>query len=324
MLGSSSMESSAVGQCSVESVELVLKLDDGRINQRDMLAAWDELLPFSAEAAIVNRPSLFEFANTHTLLFAAVLVPVVEIAVLPPRPPLPTERKRNGRRNRARHASPLEEKGDRSTNQMADGTDNPARAIGPRDRMKTAGVVYIAQSEIPREAYIGISILPTFRGKGIARRACHQLLEWAVNALQVHHIQARIMCSPHIDRARSLFTAVGFTYEGVQRRIVTDATGEWADVMHMGILDTIWCIHAERKSAANGPWDELLERHQREAEELLWAEMRQELETPCRTDSMETSLLSAISHKSSSRSPCADTNDSGGKRGVALFGAEAD
>ena len=75
-------------------VELSFELDDSRVDQCALLTAWDELLPFSVEAAIVDRPSLFEFASTHSLLFAAVLVPLVEFEDLPPAPP------RRGRPNR--------------------------------------------------------------------------------------------------------------------------------------------------------------------------------------------------------------------------------
>ncbi|KAI0663924.1 hypothetical protein C8Q70DRAFT_930036 [Cubamyces menziesii] len=279
-------------QHEVGSVQLAFELDDARIDQCDLLAAWDELLPFSAEAAIVNRPSLFEFANAHSLLFAAVLVPIVEIDEIPS--PLQPQRRRDKKGERANISSPLEvrsdpnrcvtfakililptqEKGDQV--EQPDGTDDPSRVLRRRSHLKTAGVVYVSQSAIPQQAYIGISILPAARRKGIARRACDLALEWALNALQIHHVQARIMFSPYATHARSLFVGAGFTFEGIQRRVVADAAGEWADVMHMGILETSWCIRTKYGFTANGPWDELLERHQREAEELVWTDKHQE------------------------------------------------
>ncbi|KAI0663925.1 hypothetical protein C8Q70DRAFT_899820, partial [Cubamyces menziesii] len=148
------------------------------------------------------------------------------------------------------------------------------------------GLIYVSQSEIPQQVHIGVGILPNFQNKGVARQACNIALDWSVSALQAHRVQARIMSSPHINRTRSLFASLGFSYEGLQRRIVANAAGEWVDVVHMGILDTDWCIRTKLASASKSLWDELLERHQREVEELLREEERRK--KVHKSNSMET------------------------------------
>ncbi|KAI0333037.1 hypothetical protein GY45DRAFT_1320332 [Cubamyces sp. BRFM 1775] len=287
-----SSEPETINQVNSDTTELAFDWDDDRVDPNALLSAWDDILPLSVEATVANRPSMYEFANSHCLLFAAVLVQTVQIVVGPPvdsagksaisLQPIPRPRDPS-------LAKFFDQGGDDEqpyVEQVSDGTDDPARIIERRNIRRTAGLVYLSQSPIPQQVHIGVGLLADFRGKGVARQACNIALEWAVNALQAHRVQARIMSSPNNHRTRSLFASLGFSYEGVQRRIVANAAGEWVDVMHMGILDTDWCIRARLTSAPKSLWDELLYRHQREVEELLQEEARRKALR--RTNSMET------------------------------------
>ncbi|KAJ8494686.1 hypothetical protein ONZ51_g2158 [Trametes cubensis] len=285
-------DNKTVIQVQTATTELVFDLDDGRVHPSALLTAWDGLLPLSVEATVANRPNMYEFANTHSLLFAAVLVQVVQIVVGPPvdpspksaisLQPIPTSRDAN----LAKYFDLDGDQENPTVEQPSDGTDDPARVIERRTVWNTAGLIYVSQSEIPQQVHIGVGILPNFQNKGVARQACNIALDWSVSALQAHRVQARIMSSPHINRTRSLFASLGFSYEGLQRRIVANAAGEWVDVVHMGILDTDWCIRTKLASASKSLWDELLERHQREVEELLREEERRK--KVHKSNSMET------------------------------------
>ncbi|KAI0741056.1 hypothetical protein C8Q76DRAFT_709959 [Earliella scabrosa] len=166
-----------------------------------------------------------------------------------------------------------------------DEPDQPARMVM---EWKTIGVVYVTTSSIPGEVHVGVALLPAYRGHGGGMKACAFAVQWAVETIQAHRVQARIMSSPHRDRAQRLFTALGFAYEGLQRRAVPDATGAWADITHLGAIDTDWLVRRRVRAAPRSMWDELFARHQREREELLrWDERRERMRLH-RTSSTET------------------------------------
>ncbi|RDX49340.1 acyl-CoA N-acyltransferase, partial [Lentinus brumalis] len=150
------------------------------------------------------------------------------------------------------------------------------------------GVVYVTMSSIPREVYVGVFILPPYRSRGCGMRACALAVQWAIETIDAHRVQARIMSSPSRESAQRLFTALGFAHEGIQRRAVCDAAGAWADITHMGIVDVDWVVRKRRRAAPRNLWDELFERHQREREELLRWEANESSMRIRRTSSMET------------------------------------
>ncbi|EJF56858.1 acyl-CoA N-acyltransferase, partial [Dichomitus squalens LYAD-421 SS1] len=150
------------------------------------------------------------------------------------------------------------------------------------------GIVYVTMSSVPHEVHIGVALLPTFRRQGAGMKACAFAVQWAVETIRAHRVQARILASADRSRAQRLFTAFGFAHEGIQRRAVPDAAGAWADVTHMGIVDTDWVVRRRLRAAPRNMWDELFERHQREREELLrWEGFRDSMGLR-RTSSMET------------------------------------
>ncbi|OSD00275.1 hypothetical protein PYCCODRAFT_713083 [Trametes coccinea BRFM310] len=292
-----SQSSPALTDFDEDPVELVTLISEARVNHDELLKAWDELQPFSVEAAIAEWPNMYDFSDNHCMLFAAVLQSVTitigdPSSAYPPgvslSAPNPTSR-------------PPPEASDPPLTQPPQSTsrswgdflstkeDVPdLELIWEKKRVwETVGLVYISNpSPLPGQVHIGVSIVPSFRGKGLGRKACELALEWAFNSLQMHRVQARIMSSLYHNRARSLFAALGFSHEGIHRRAVTNVDGEWMDVTHMGMLDTSWMIRAHIRTTRKSVWDELLERHQQELEQLLRAEER--AMRLHRTSSMET------------------------------------
>ncbi|KAI8978281.1 hypothetical protein BD414DRAFT_495091 [Trametes punicea] len=217
---------------------------------------------------------MFEFGNAHCIFFAAVL----HLVTLPPpeEPPQASHHvfaKAFERSFKSKQSETLDPT--LTDAEEPEDTEDAENAEDDREILqvwRTAGVVYVSQSPLPHQVHVAVAVLPEYRGLGVGRRACELAVEWAMDALRVHRVQARIMSSPHQNRARSLFAALGFSHEGVHCRAVADAVGKWVDVTHMGVLDTNWYIRARLKSSQKSLWDELLERHQCEVEELLRAE----------------------------------------------------
>ncbi|KAI0645190.1 hypothetical protein C8Q79DRAFT_970271 [Trametes meyenii] len=248
-----------------DPIVLETNVSDVDVNLSDLLQAWGELHPVSVEVALAGQSDIFTFANEHCLFFAAVLwnhtVPLNSLA-----PP---------------DATPVF-----SETEPTDETEEESEPVMERV-WDTVGVVYIATSTLPRQVHVGIAVRPPFRSKGLGRRACELALEWALDTLQMHRVQARIVESPSQNRARVLFAALGFSHEGMQRRAVMNAAGEWTDVVQMGVLDTDWAMRAQRRGPrSTSLWDELLQRYQSEVDELLrWDDGGQRVR---RTSSMET------------------------------------
>ncbi|KAH9855946.1 hypothetical protein C2E23DRAFT_694097, partial [Lenzites betulinus] len=232
-------------------VSLETDTEHHQVTREALLRAWVELQPHSVEVLLANQSDLLNFGNNHCLFFAAILWNHTSSPNYYPWAP--------------------------------DGEDVQSPTVRVVD---TVGVIYIAPSTMPGQAHIGVAILPPFRNKGIARQACELACGWVIDTMGMHRIQARIVPSPHEHRVRNLFAALGFSHEGVHRRAVQGATGEWTDVGHMGVLDTTWQLRARICANPKSLWDELLERHQRELDEMLHFEER--VSRLKRSSSMET------------------------------------
>ncbi|KAI0369002.1 hypothetical protein BV20DRAFT_968493 [Pilatotrama ljubarskyi] len=276
----------------VDPIALETDINHSQVSSNGLLEAWEHLAPFSIETTLAGHPSLYEFGDAHCLFFAAILwdhkVPPAATHDMA-NPPLGSNPPLSGSSAANYQIQvPSQEAARRWANTMreADGDDGEGDDVKPVRVWDTVGITYITSSPIPNEVHIGVGVLPKFRGKGLGKTACELALQWAFDTLQIHRVQARIMTSAHQHRARSLFASLGFSHEGVHRRSVMNTAGEWVDVAHMGMLDTDWSIHTRLKSRAKSLWDEVLERHQRELDELVLLEERQK--TLRRTSSMET------------------------------------
>ncbi|KAI0827969.1 hypothetical protein BC628DRAFT_1295633, partial [Trametes gibbosa] len=232
-------------------VSLESDTEHPQVLQEALLRAWVKLQPYSVEALLANQPDLLNFGNNHCLFFAAILWS---------------------------HTNPF-----RSVRGTPEGEE---MELSPVKVCDTVGVIYVAPSPMPGQAHIGVAVLRPFRNKGIARQACELACSWVIDTMEMHRIQARFLPSPHEHRSRNLFAALGFSHEGVHRRAVQSATGEWTDIGHMGVLDTTWQLRSRICADPKSLWDELLERHQRELDEMLHFEER--VRRVKRSSSMET------------------------------------
>ncbi|RPD57957.1 hypothetical protein L226DRAFT_514496 [Lentinus tigrinus ALCF2SS1-7] len=316
------------------------------VNPKHLSSAWRQLSAVSVEAALAGRPDVFDFANDHCLLFAAIRSPVkvkvpdslkIKKLGLPLHDKIashdspivldnpviftrefPEARKRKPRRRKreTKDADPPAPTNTTSPEKPPqDSEETPSQEKDPKSptvmKWKTIGVVYVTMSSIPRQVHIGVSVLRRYRSRGHGMQACALAVQWAFETIDAHRVQARIMSSASRTResTQRLFTALGFAHEGIQRRAVTDAKGAWEDITYMGIVDMDWIVRNRRRAAPRNLWDELFQRNQRERDELLRWEANEGVPGPRmrRTSSMETVRGEPYAFESDISS-CADTD----------------
>ncbi|KAL0576075.1 hypothetical protein V5O48_005903 [Marasmius crinis-equi] len=139
------------------------------------------------------------------------------------------------------------------------------------------------------ELSIGIILRPADRGKGYARAAVKQVLQYVFDdRTDCHRVQALLTENYYKDRAMNLFTQMRFGHEGTRRRCFY-SFGEWKDTTSLGILNTDWAMRDYFKTAPKSLWDEMFIRHDRERDELLqWEERQLGTAILQRSASMET------------------------------------
>ncbi len=71
-------------------------------------------------------------------------------------------------------------------------------------------------------------------GAGIGSDAVHTLCKFAFQELRLHRLEARVL--EHNERARRIFTKVGFKVEGTERSSHY-AEGKWWDITMLGLLE---------------------------------------------------------------------------------------
>ena len=327
----------------VDTIVLESAIDNIQVvDATNLSSAWRQMAAVSVEAALTGQPDVFEFANKHCLLFAAIRSPIkVDIPewldirtlrwlglplhdkivsynspIILDNPAIFTQELSEARRHECKTidqdpptdaVTTSAEKPPQNSEGMPSQEENPNFPTVNVMQWKMIGVVYVTMSSIPQEVHVGISILPPYRGRGYGMQACALAVQWAIETIDVHRVQARIMSSPSRESTQRLFTALGFAYEGIQRHAVTNTDGAWADITHMGIIDINWVIRKRRRAAPQNLWDELFERHQREREELLRWEAHEGSPRMRRTSSMETLRREPHAFWDSDTSSCADT-----------------
>ncbi|PFH47391.1 hypothetical protein AMATHDRAFT_67823 [Amanita thiersii Skay4041] len=153
-----------------------------------------------------------------------------------------------------------------------------------RDRVKReplskdlVGIVYLISPTSGRndelnnsELNIGVIIHPQFQRKGYARKAITLALDHAFNISRSHRVQA-VITSPFTHAkypAYKLFTSVGFKQEGIRRRsYFNHLESEWQDTAYLAVLNTEWLMQSHESRST--PWDEMIDRHQKEREAVL-------------------------------------------------------
>ncbi|KAH7098637.1 hypothetical protein BKA62DRAFT_622365 [Auriculariales sp. MPI-PUGE-AT-0066] len=170
-----------------------------------------------------------------------------------------------------------------------------------RTERSTAGILLLCTSVGGNqdEFNVIVGVIKEFKSQGIATWAVSHALGRAFDHYRAHRVQARILHpslwtagaeriqSAEAARAIGKFVHLGFTHEGVRRRVVQHPkTGIWQDMTVLAMLDSEWLV---RDSRAPPPkltlWDDLFARHQREHEALKRMEGSGQLK---RTRSMET------------------------------------
>ncbi|KAM6492431.1 Acyl-CoA N-acyltransferase [Amanita muscaria] len=121
---------------------------------------------------------------------------------------------------------------------------------------------------------LGIIIHPQYRRKGHATRALKLALDLAFKEIRCHRVQV-IIINPFSEGkypCYRLFTSTGFEQEGIRRHSYFNIfENEYQDIAYMAILDIEWLTKPKRTQAS--PWDELLNRHDKERQMILrWEE----------------------------------------------------
>ncbi|KAH9913841.1 uncharacterized protein B0H18DRAFT_887695 [Fomitopsis serialis] len=293
-------------------LETSLEADD--IDIEAILSAWEELHPYSVEAVTARCAEPFEFAaSDQCIMFAAV-------QHLPTKP----VESKTEEGEAAEEELMAERAGDRDSIPAATGLPLAvclARSEGHRQHLgcsrtstsrfsicpsaseqdistiHTIGILYLRTTDMVSEYNIGLSLLPQWRGQGLAAQALSAGLTYAFDNLWAHRVQGLIMDGPSSDAARNIFTSLGFTCEGTRRRaIISPAAPGYRDVVSLAMLDTEWHVRAQGGHGVRGVWDEMFVRHHREQEELLQLEERRRKLR--RTASMETAARGTSSLRS--------------------------
>nr|WP_202451983.1 GNAT family protein [Streptomyces sp. SID4948] len=130
-----------------------------------------------------------------------------------------------------------------------DAADSPAAAAEPSDRKAYFSVVELASGELAgealmwgidphnRSAHLGISLLPGFRGRGLAVDVVRVLCGYGFAVRGLHRIQLETLVDnePMIAAA----TRAGFSVEGTLRRSAW-VYGAFVDRVVLGLLAEEW------------------------------------------------------------------------------------
>jgi RimJ/RimL family protein N-acetyltransferase len=121
----------------------------------------------------------------------------------------------------------------------------------PRDDVSFFSVVELAGGELAGEAllwgidrhnriaHLGISLRPSFRGRGLGADVVRTLCTYGFSVLGLHRLQVDTLA----DNAAMIraATQAGFVQEGVLRRAAW-VTGDFVDEVILGLLVTEWPV----------------------------------------------------------------------------------
>ena len=273
-----------------DDITLITSLEDPSVDIEAVLLTWEDLHPYSVDTITMQRSELFDFAaSDECMMFASVQLKVTE--------QMPSKGKDGSGTGSAEQTGDLQQvdwvEDTSSTWDVTDPAVATTSANEPCDvrtvtTVHTVGVFYLRKTEMFTEYNIGLSIHPEWRGQGLAGHILAKGMAYAFTELWAHRVQALIMDGPSSDAARSIFTSLGFTFEGIRRRAIMSPAvdGGYRDITTMAMLDTEWHVRAHGGHGPRSVWDEMFVRHHKEREDLLqWEERRKRLR---RTGSMET------------------------------------
>lgn len=136
---------------------------------------------------------------------------------------------------------------------------SPYAVADPTDDAATFSVVDLVNDQLVgeallwgidhhnRSAHIGISLRPSFRGRGLATDVIHVLCDYGFQVLGLHRLQIETLAdnAPMIQAA----TSAGFTEEGTQRHAAW-VNGAFADQVILALLATDWNRPQHRSDSA--------------------------------------------------------------------------
>jgi RimJ/RimL family protein N-acetyltransferase len=106
------------------------------------------------------------------------------------------------------------------------------------DRGERAGMVSLTEVDYRRRtAELSYWLAPAFHGEGYATEAAGRVVEYAVETLGLHRIEANV--DARNDPSVGLLESLGFTHEGT-RREVRRLDGERSDMHVYGLLAPEW------------------------------------------------------------------------------------
>ncbi|KAF8634838.1 hypothetical protein AX17_004088 [Amanita inopinata Kibby_2008] len=156
------------------------------------------------------------------------------------------------------------------------------KSSDPPQSTGLVGFVYLTSSYeksnplYAKELNMGIIVDSTYQQRRYGKRAMGIALKRAFGASPCRRVQATIVnpLSSAKFPAYRLFASAGFRQEGIRRRSHYNSfDNEWQDVAYMAILDTEWFRRQQEPKTSVTMWDEMIDRHEREREDMLrWEE----------------------------------------------------
>lgn len=111
-------------------------------------------------------------------------------------------------------------------------------AVELRESGEFVGELGLSCANLTNRCYeVGYVFLREFRGKGYAREAVKELLEYTFETLDAHRVTGRL--DARNDRSARLLESVGMQKEGTMRE-TEFVKGEWTDETLYAILEKEW------------------------------------------------------------------------------------
>ena len=137
-------------------------------------------------------------------------------------------------------------------------TASPYAVADPTDNVACFSVVDLADAQLMgeallwgidhhnRAAHIGISLRPSYRGRGLASDVVQVLCDYGFQVLGLHRLQIETLAdnAPMIRAAAS----AGFVAEGTQRHAAW-VNGDFADQVILGLLAPDWSRPQDRSGS---------------------------------------------------------------------------
>ncbi len=123
------------------------------------------------------------------------------------------------------------------------GGDSDAKKDDKKKKPTIIGTLCIGWGGIPdslrhhRNAYIGITLLKQYRGKGYGREALNWGMDWAFKHAGLHTLS--LTTTSFNEVGVSLYKSTGFTLEGRRREVVW-CNRKWHDELIFNITESEW------------------------------------------------------------------------------------